>query len=290
MVAAEDDGVRSYATQVMQFPILSAGEEVALARRWRDHGDRAAFDRLVVSYLKLVMKVAYGFRGYGLPMADLISEGNIGLVRAVERFDLEKGFRLSTFAVWWIRAMVGDHIIRNWSLVRIGSNADQKKIFFNLNRAKRKLGLRDEVDLSTRDVDALARLMGTGSGQIASMNVRMLPTVSLNTPKFSDDPDGGEIMDSIPDKSANPEEILVGQDEHERRVALIGQAVESLKDRERVIFEARCLAEDPETLEQLAVKFGVSRERIRQIEVRAFEKVQDHVVLAAADAELIERV
>ena len=247
-----------------------------LAKSWREHGDRDAAHRLVTSHLRLVAKIAMGYRGYGLPISEVISEGNVGLMQAVKRFEPEKGFRLATYAMWWIKAAIQEYILRSWSLVKMGTTANQKKLFFNLRKAKSKISALQDGDLRPDQVASIAKRLGVTEKDVVDMNRRLSGDTSLNAP-IREDGDSGEWQDWLADDSAGQDEILAEGEELDNRRKALSQALTVLNDRERRIFEARRLADDPITLEDLAAEFGVSRERVRQIEVRAFEKVQKAV-------------
>jgi RNA polymerase sigma-32 factor len=280
-----DEALSAYAVRIARYEMLSAEQERELAVAARA-GDASASERLVTSHLRYVLKIAFGYRGYGLPMADLVSEGNLGLMRAVEGFDPDRGFRLSTFALWWIRAMIGEYVLKNWSLVKIGTTADQKKIFFNLSKVKRKLGI-ESIWLSDADSRRLSKAMGVSEREVREMDVRMTQVASLNAPTRMDDAEGEEFQDLLPSPERNAEAILVEQDEFDQRHALIGEALAALKPRELKVFRERRLSDTPRTLEELGEEFGVSRERVRQIEVAAFSKVQRHVMHAAVAAGIV---
>jgi RNA polymerase sigma-32 factor len=255
-----------------------------LARSWREHGDREAAHKLVTSHLRLVAKIAMGYRGYGLPIAEVISEGNVGLMQAVKRFEPEKGFRLATYAMWWIKAAIQEYILRSWSLVKMGTTANQKKLFFNLRKAKSKISALEEGDMRPDQVQLIAKRLGVTEQDVIDMNRRLGGDASLNAP-IREEGDSGEWMDWLVDESASQESMLAASEESDNRhKALIG-ALDVLNARERRIFEARRLADEPVTLEELAAEFGVSRERVRQIEVRAFEKVQKAVKTRVAAME-----
>jgi RNA polymerase sigma-32 factor len=253
--------------------MLEPHEEYMLAKRWREHGDREAAHKLVTSHLRLVAKIAMGYRGYGLPISEVVSEGNVGLMQAVKRFEPEKGFRLATYAMWWIKAAIQEYILRSWSLVKMGTTANQKKLFFNLRKAKSKISALEEGDLRPDQVKLIAKRLGVTEQDVVDMNRRLGGDVSLNAP-IRDDGDSGEWQDWLVDDISDQETRLVEDEESDNRRKALGEALSVLNDRERRIFEARRLADDPVTLEDLAAEFGVSRERVRQIEVRAFEKVQ----------------
>jgi RNA polymerase sigma-32 factor len=256
--------------------MLEPQDEYMLAKRWREHGDRDAAHKLVTSHLRLVAKIAMGYRGYGLPISEVISEGNVGLMQAVKRFEPEKGFRLATYAMWWIKAAIQEYILRSWSLVKMGTTANQKKLFFNLRKAKSKISALEEGDLRPDQVKLIAKRLGVSEQDVVDMNRRLGGDVSLNAP-IREDGDSGECQDWLVDDVNDQETRLAESEESDNRRKALGDAVSVLNDRERRIFEARRLADDPITLEDLAAEFGVSRERVRQIEVRAFEKVQSAV-------------
>ncbi len=276
-----DGGLSRYFREVWTFPILEPEEEYMLAQRWRDHGDTDAAHKLVTSHLRLVAKMAMKYRGYGLPMADLVSEGNIGLMKAVKKFEPERGFRLSTYAMWWIRAAITEYILRSWSMVKLGTIAAQKKLFFSLRKLKNKMKIMDTGELKPHEVTKLARAMDVPEKEIIDMNRRLAARdVSLNTP-LSDD-EGMEFQDTLVDGKPSPEALAGDREELDQRRRYLEQALATLPERERHIFTERHLKDDPVTLEVLGKHYGVSRERIRQLEVRAFDKVQAAVVSAAA--------
>jgi len=263
---------------------LEPQEEYMLAKSWREHGDRTAAHRLVTSHLRLVAKIAMGYRGYGLPISEVISEGNVGLMQAVKRFEPEKGFRLATYAMWWIKAAIQEYILRSWSLVKMGTTANQKKLFFNLRKAKSKISALEEGDLRPEQVQIIAKRLGVTEQDVVEMNRRLGGDVSLNAP-IREDGDSGEWQDWLVDESSSQEARLVASEESDNRRQALGEALGVLNERERRIFEARRLVDEPITLEELADEFGVSRERVRQIEVRAFEKVQKAVKTRVAAME-----
>jgi RNA polymerase sigma-32 factor len=283
-IAGGSVGLARYLEEIRRFPMLEPGEEYMLAKRWQKHGDADAAEQLVTSHLRLVARIAMGYRGYGLPIGEVISEGNVGLMQAVKRFDPDKGFRLATYAMWWIRASIQEYILRSWSLVKMGTTAAQKKLFFNLRRAKSQLQALEEGDLKPDQVKTIARRLGVSEEDVVSMNRRLGGDASLNAPVRADT-EAGEWQDWLVDDSPDQEEILVQSEELDRRRTYLSSALTTLNDRERRIFEARRLSESPATLEDLSSEFGVSRERIRQIEVRAFEKVQKAVQKAARTEE-----
>jgi RNA polymerase sigma-32 factor len=275
-IVTAEGGLTRYLEEIRRFPMLEPQEEYMLAKSWREHGDRDAAHKLVTSHLRLVAKIAMGYRGYGLPISEIVSEGNVGLMQAVKRFEPEKGFRLATYAMWWIKAAIQEYILRSWSLVKMGTTANQKKLFFNLRKAKSKISALQEGDLRPDQVQTIAKRLGVTEKDVVDMNRRLGGDASLNAP-VREDGDSGEWQDWLADDSAGQDEILAASEEMDNRRKALLQALSVLNDRERRIFEARRLADDPITLEQLASEFGVSRERVRQIEVRAFEKVQKAV-------------
>jgi RNA polymerase sigma-32 factor len=283
MITAEG-GLSHYLDQIRRFPMLEPKEEYMLAKRWREHGDRDAAHRLVTSHLRLVAKIAMGYRGYGLPISEVVSEGNVGLMQAVKRFEPDKGFRLATYAMWWIKASIQEYILRSWSLVKMGTTANQKKLFFNLRKAKSKISALQEGDLRPDQVKLIAQRLGVTEQDVIDMNRRLGGDASLNAP-IRDDGDSGEWQDWLADNSESQETVMAEHEELDNRRRALSSALEVLNDRERRIFEARRLADDPVTLEELAEEFGVSRERVRQIEVRAFEKVQKAVKNKVAEIE-----
>jgi len=274
MISAES-GLSRYLAEIRRFPMLEPQEEYMLAKSWREHGDRDAAHRLVTSHLRLVAKIAMGYRGYGLPIGEVISEGNVGLMQAVKRFEPEKGFRLATYAMWWIRASIQEYVLRSWSLVKMGTTANQKKLFFNLRKAKSQISALEEGDLRPEQVATIATKLGVTQQDVIDMNRRMSGDASLNAPLRQEGE--GEWQDWLVDDSSSQEALLVDREESDNRLAALRSALGVLNDRERRIFEARRLADDPVTLEQLSEEFSISRERVRQIEVRAFEKVQTAV-------------
>jgi RNA polymerase sigma-32 factor len=275
-ILTAESGLTRYLQKTRQFPMLEPEEEYALAKRWREHGDCEAAHHLVTSHLRLVAKVAMGYRGYGLPIAEIISEGNLGLMQGVKRFEPEKGFRLTTYALWWIKAAIQEYILRSWSLVKMGTTANQKKLFFNLRRAKSKISALDEGDLHPEQVKLIAERLGVTKQDVIDMNRRLGGDVSLNAP-IRQDGGSDEWQDSLADNTSDQEAVLAEHEESDNRRKALVEALTVLNERERRIFEARRLVDDPLTLEELAGEFGVSRERVRQIEVRAFEKVKKGV-------------
>ena len=279
-----ESGLSRYLEEIRRFPMLEPQEEFMLAKRWREHGDREAAHRLVTSHLRLVAKIAMGYRGYGLPISEVISEGNVGLMQGVKRFDPDKGFRLATYAMWWIRAAIQEYILRSWSLVKMGTTANQKKLFFNLRKAKSKIAALQEGDLRPDQVQIIAKRLGVTDKDVIDMNRRLGGDASLNAPIRNDD-EAGEWQDWLTEDSASQETTLAEGEESANRHKALVSGLTVLNERERRIFEARRLADNPITLEELAQEFGISRERVRQIEVRAFEKVQDAVKSRIAEIE-----
>jgi RNA polymerase sigma-32 factor len=264
---------KGYLSDIRRFAMLEKEQEYELARRWRERGDRDAANRLVTSHLRLAVKIAMGYRGYGLPVSEIISEGNIGLMQALNRFEPQKGFRFATYAIWWIRASIQDYILRSWSLVKIGTTANQKKLFFKLRSAKNKIAAFDSGDLRPDQVALIAKNLDVTDQDVIDMNRRLGGDKSINAP-LHEDGEAGEWQDRLVDQSPSPEAIVIEQDDKEYQHNALIAAIDVLDDRERRIFEARHLVDEPLTLETLAEKFNVSRERIRQIEARAFEKVR----------------
>ncbi|ABY29406.1 MAG: RNA polymerase sigma factor RpoH [Methylobacteriaceae bacterium] len=283
-VLANEGGLSRYLDEIRKFPMLEPAEEFTLAKSWRDDGDREAAHRLVTSHLRLVAKIAMGYRGYGLPISEVVSEGNVGLMQAVKRFDPDKGFRLATYAMWWIKAAIQEYILRSWSLVKMGTTANQKKLFFNLRKAKGRISALDEGDLRPDQVQHIATSLGVPAQDVIDMNRRLSGDTSLNAPLREEGE--GEWQDWLVDNSPSQETVLAREEEGRNRLSALRDALGVLNPRERRIFEARRLADDPITLEDLSGEFGVSRERVRQIEVRAFEKVQEAVKRNLATREL----
>jgi RNA polymerase sigma-32 factor len=279
-----ESGLSHYLDEIRRFPMLEPQEEYMLARSWREHGDRDAAHKLVTSHLRLVAKIAMGYRGYGLPISEVISEGNVGLMQAVKRFEPEKGFRLATYAMWWIKAAIQEYILRSWSLVKMGTTANQKKLFFNLRKAKSKISALEEGDMRPDQVKLIAKRLGVTEKDVIDMNRRLGGDASLNAP-IREEGDSGEWQDWLVSEAPSQERILAEHEEADNRHEALTAALDVLNERERRIFEARRLADDPITLEDLAGEFGVSRERVRQIEVRAFEKVQKAVKTKVAAME-----
>ncbi|MDX2159205.1 MAG: RNA polymerase sigma factor RpoH [Hyphomicrobiaceae bacterium] len=284
-IAGGSGGLARYLEEIRRFPMLEPNEEYMLAKRWQEHQDSDAAQKLVTSHLRLVARIAMGYRGYGLPIGEVISEGNVGLMQAVKRFEPDKGFRLATYAMWWIRASIQEYILRSWSLVKMGTTAAQKKLFFNLRRVKGQIQALEEGDLRPDQVKQIATKLGVPEEDVISMNRRLSGDAPLNAP-VRNDGESGEWQDWLVDDTPNQEERLAESEELGRRRAYLATAMTSLNERERRIFEARRLQDDPATLEDLSAEFGVSRERIRQIEVRAFEKVQRAVQKSARGDEV----
>lgn len=274
---------KGYLHDIRQFAMLERDQEYNLAKRWREHGDRDAADQIVTSHLRLAVKIARGYRGYGLPISEIIAEGNVGLMQALNHFEPEKGFRFATYAMWWIRACIQDYILRSWSLVKIGTTANQKKLFFKLRSAKSKIAALESGDLLPDQVALIAKNLDVTNQDVVDMNRRLGGDKSINAPMHGDG-ETGEWQERLVDQSPSPEAIVVEQDEKHHRLKALVAAIDVLDDRERRIFEARRLADEPLTLEDLAAKFNVSRERIRQIEARAFEKVRKATKNLAAQA------
>jgi RNA polymerase sigma-32 factor len=268
-----NDRGKSYLQDIRRFAMLERDQEYELAKRWREHGDRNAANQLVTSHLRLAVKVAMGYRGYGLPVSEIISEGNVGLMQALNRFEPEKGFRFSTYAIWWIRAAIQDYILRSWSLVKIGTTASQRKLFFKLRGAQRKISAFEKGDLHPDQVALIATSLNVSDQDVVDMDRRLRGDRSLNAP-IQDEGEADEWQSYLVDQRPSPEALVVEQDEKDRRKHALAGAIDILNGRERRIFEARHLADEPLTLEDLAVEFSVSRERVRQIETRAFEKVR----------------
>src|SRR5271156_2335592 len=270
---APEGNLSRYLQEIRKFPMLSPEEELELSRRWRDHQDMDAAHKLVTSHLRLVAKIAMGYRGYGLPVGELISEGNVGMMQAVKRFDPDRGFRLATYAMWWIRAAIQEYILHSWSLVKMGTTAAQKKLFFNLRRLKGQMKAIDDGDLQPEQVTEIARVLGVPEQDVVNMNRRLAaPDHSLNAPVRQDSE--GEWQDWLVDDEDSQETALADHEELTGRKALLAGALKTLNERERDILIERRLKDNPTTLEELSQQYGVSRERVRQIEVRAFEKLQ----------------
>jgi RNA polymerase sigma-32 factor len=279
-------GLSCYLWQIRRFPMLEPHEEYMLAKRWRDHGDREAAHKLVNSHLRLVVKIAGRYRGYGLPISDVISEGNVGPMQAVQRFKPEKGFRFATYAAWWIRAAIQEYILHSWSLVRMATTANRRKLFFNLRKAKNKISVIDEGDMRHDQIETIAKRLGVTKQDVIDMNRWFSGDASLNAP-IREDSDSGEWQDWLVEEGVSQETTLATRDEYDYRRKTLASALCVLNDCERRIFEARRLAEDPTTLADLAFEFGVSPERVRQIDVRSFEKVQEAVKNRVATIETL---
>ena len=287
-VLSPDGNLSRYLEQIRSFPMLEQKQEYMLAKAWKERGDVDAAHQLVTSHLRLVAKIAMGYRGYGLPVADLISEGNLGMMHAVKKFEPEKGFRLATYAMWWIKAAIQEYILRSWSLVKIGTTAGQKKLFFNLRRIKGQIQAIDEGDLKPEQVTHIATQLDVSEAEVISMNQRMAGNDrSLNVPLSRDGEGSGEWQDWLEDDAEDQETTFAEHEEFSARQRLMLDAMQDLNEREQRILQARRLAEPPLTLEDLASEFGVSRERIRQIEVRAFEKLQKAVREKAEEMKLL---
>jgi len=282
-----DTGLSRYLAEIRRFPLLDPQEEYMLAKRWREHEDTEAAHKLVTSHLRLVAKIAMGYRGYGLPISEVISEGNIGLMQAVKRFEPERGFRLATYAMWWIRAAIQEYILRSWSLVKIGTTAAQKKLFFGLRKAKGQIEALDEGDMGPEQVTTIAKKLGVSEDEVVNMNRRLSGDASLNAPVGMDG--DAEWQDWLPDDELDQETRLGNAEELDERRTLLATAMEELTEREREILAARRLKDEPQTLEELSRKFGISRERVRQIEVKAFAQLQEKMkaALAAKQAETL---
>jgi RNA polymerase sigma-32 factor len=292
-ILTAESGLTHYFEQIRRFPMLGREEEYLLAKRWREHAHRDAAHRLVTSHLRLVTKIARDYRGYELPISDLIAEGNIGLLQAVERFEPEKNFRLATYATWWIKAAIQEHILRSWSLVKMGTTANQRRLFFNLRKSKSKISALDEGDMRPDQVTLIAKQLGVTETDVVDMNRRLGGDVSLNA-TIRENGDSGEWQDWLIDESPDHETVFAASEEFDHRRKVLADALSVLDERDRRIFEGRRLAGDPITLAELAAEFGLSRERVRQIEVRAFEKVQKAVknraALLEASASLLAQI
>ncbi len=287
-VISPDGGLSRYLTEIRKFPMLTKDEEFMFAKAWREHEDSEAAHRLVTSHLRLVAKIAMGYRGYGLPIGEVISEGNVGLMQAVKKFEPDKGFRLATYAMWWIRASIQEYILRSWSLVKMGTTAAQKKLFFNLRKAKSAISAIEDGDLHPDQVAIIATKLGVTNEDVISMNRRLAgPDSSLNAPLRSDGE--SEWQDWLKDDAqVSQETVVADSQEYTQRMGLLGDAMKDLTDRERHILTERRLRDDPTTLEDLAGQYGVSRERVRQIEVRAFEKLQKAMKAQAIEKRMVE--
>jgi RNA polymerase sigma-32 factor len=279
-----DLGLTQYLTEIRKFPVLEPQREYMLAKRYREHGDSKAAHTLVTSHLRLVAKIAMGYRGYGLPIGEVVSEGNVGLMQAVKRFEPDRGFRLATYAMWWIKASIQEYILRSWSLVKMGTTANQKKLFFNLRKAKSQIQALGEGDLRPDQVKVIATKLGVEEREVVEMNRRLGGDASLNAPVGMEG-DGGDWQDFLVDDGATPQALIEEMEEKDNRSQALARAMSALNPRERRIIEARKLQDEAVTLEELSTEFGVSRERVRQIEVRAFEKLQSAVVRELAAIE-----
>ncbi|WP_295169019.1 RNA polymerase sigma factor RpoH [uncultured Brevundimonas sp.] len=286
-VMSPEQGLSRYLTEIRKFPMLTKDEEFMLAKRWSEHQDPEAAHRLVTSHLRLVAKIAMGYRGYGLPIGEVISEGNVGLMQAVKKFDADKGFRLATYAMWWIRASIQEYILRSWSLVKMGTTAAQKKLFFNLRRMKARLDAFEDGDLSPENVQKIATDLGVTEADVVSMNRRMAMggDTSLNVSMREDGE--GQWQDWLQDDAPLQDKVVADQQEADVRHDMLVNAMEDLNDREKHILTERRLTDDPKTLEELSQVYGVSRERVRQIEVRAFEKLQRAMMRLAGEKRLL---
>jgi RNA polymerase sigma-32 factor len=282
--ATSESSLPCYLREIRRFPLLEPQDEYALAKRWREHGDRDAAHKLATSHLRLVVKIALRYRGYGLPISEVISEGNVGLMQAIKRFEPEKGFRLATYAMWWIKAAIQEYVLRSWSLVKIGTTANQKKLFFKLRKAQSKISAIEDKDLRPEQVELIAKRLAVTEQDVVYMNRRLWGDLSLNATIRQDD-DSSEWQESLVDEAIDQETRLAESEESDNRRKALGEALTVLDNRERRIFEARRLVDDPITLGDLAAEFGVSRERVRQIEARAFEKVQLAVISQMSLAE-----
>ncbi len=283
---SSEGSLSRYLREIRKFPLLDQNEEYMLAKRWREHSDPEAAHKLVTSHLRLVAKIAMGYRGYGLPLSELISEGNVGMMQAVKRFDPDRGFRLATYAMWWIRAAIQEYILHSWSLVKMGTTAAQKKLFFNLRKLKGQLQAIEEGDLSPEHVQKIAKELDVPEADVVSMNRRLLaPDHSLNAPVRSDSE--GEWQDWLVDETDDQETALGERQELGLRRDLLSKAMRHLNERERRILTERRLRDNPTTLEDLSQQYGISRERVRQIEVRAFEKLQKAIKASALERRLV---
>jgi RNA polymerase sigma-32 factor len=281
-VLSSEGGLGRYLQEIRKFPMLEPNEEFMLAKRYREHDDPSAAQKLITSHLRLVAKIAMGYRGYGLPISEVISEGNVGLMHAVKRFEPDKGFRLATYAMWWIRAAIQEYVLRSWSLVKIGTTAAQKRLFFNLRKIKGQIAALDDGALHPDQIKQIATTLNVTEDDVVSMNSRLTGDASLNAPMRADE-GASEWQDWLVDDTPDQETTLGNSEEYDERMGLLTNAMDVLNEREKAIFQARRLQDNPSTLEELAQQYDVSRERIRQIEVRAFEKVQQAVQDAARE-------
>ncbi len=284
MILEGEGSLQRYLQEIRLFPMLTPEEEYTLGKRVREHGDREAAERMITSHLRLVAKIAMGYRGYGLPIGEVISEGNIGLMQAVKKFEPEKGFRLATYAMWWIKASIQEYVLRSWSLVKMGTTSSQKKLFFNLRKLKSRINALEEGDLRPDQVKLIAKKLGVPEQDVVSMNRRLSGDASLNSQLRADGDGDGEWQDWLVDDTDSQETVMVRNEEAGLRNGMLSEALTKLDERERRVIEARRLQEDPATLDDLSKEFSVSRERIRQIEVKAFEKLQKAVRNAAQKA------
>ncbi|KEC55304.1 RNA polymerase sigma factor RpoH [Bartonella koehlerae] len=280
-VTIGDGGLNRYLEEVRRFPMLEPQEEYMLAQRYRKYNDLKAAHKLVTSHLRLVAKIAVGYRSYGLPIGEVISEGNVGLMKAVKRFEPERGFRLATYAIWWIKASIQEYVLRSWSLVKMGTTANQKRLFFNLRKLKSRLQVLDNGDLNAEQVKEIATQLNVTEDEVVSMNRRLGGDTSLNAPLRIKEGENSEWQDWLVDDSNNQEQALIEQNELENRRSMLTNALDNLNEREKRIFKARRLSDIPLTLEELSAEFNISRERVRQIEMRAFEKVQSSIKASA---------
>jgi RNA polymerase sigma-32 factor len=287
-ILSPEGNLTRYLQDIRKFPMLEKQEEYMLAKRWREHDDVDAAHRLVTSHLRLVAKIAMGYRGYGLPIGELISEGNVGMMQAVKRFDPERGFRLATYAMWWIRASIQEYVLHSWSLVKMGTTAAQKKLFFNLRKIKGQMKALEEGDLPPEKVQRIAEQLAVSEDDVVQMNRRLAaPDHSLNAPLRADG-EGGEWQDWLVDESESQEKLLGETEEFQQRTRLLRDAMKGLNEREQHIITERRLSEDPTTLEELSQHYGISRERVRQIEVRAFEKLQKAIKNAVVEQKFVD--
>ena len=285
-ILSSEGGLSLYLAQIKKFPMLDAEEEYILAKNWKDSGNLKSAHKLVTSHLRLVAKIAMGYRGYGLPVSELISEGNIGLMQAVKKFDPDKGFRLATYAMWWIKAGIQEYVLRSWSLVKMGTTAAQKKLFFNLKKIKKQIAPSEEGDLKKEQVDEISKRLGVKSDEVVSMNRRMMgQEKSLNDPIKSDEK--GEWQDWVVDENLDQELYISQKQELDEKKSLLKDAIKILNEREREIIQDRKLSEDPKTLDELSKKYKISRERIRQIETKAFEKLQKAMLNSSKSKNLL---
>lgn len=281
-ILSAEGGLSRYLQEIRKFPMLEPDEEFMLAKRYKEHEDPASAHKLITSHLRLVAKIAMGYRGYGLPISEVISEGNVGLMHAVKRFEPDKGFRLATYAMWWIRAAIQEYVLRSWSLVKIGTTAAQKRLFFNLRKVKGQIAALDDGNLHPEQIKQIATTLHVTEQDVVSMNQRLTGDASLNAPMRADE-GASEWQDWLVDDTPDQETTLGNSEEYDERMGLLNNAMGELNEREKAIFQARRLNDNPATLEELAQQYNVSRERIRQIEVRAFEKVQEAVQHAARE-------